>query len=578
MRRFLIGFFAVVGVLSLLMVIGTGGLIYWAATNFRVEPEELPDEMILTLDLRGGVEENGPPDPFDYLGFDRGLSVTQIVRTLDQAREDPRVLGLIAQIDGGRQGFAVTQELRQAVRRFADSGRPTLAFADSFGELSPGNVGYYLATAFDEIHMQPVGLVGLTGLSFEMPFARETLEKIGVRFEVERRAEYKTALEFLTEDAPTPANAEMMRALLDDLQGQMVSDIAERRELTAGGFETILSAGPFSAEEARDRGLIDSLGYRDDARDAISALANGSDDWLTLATYAAESDLGDDDGPVVASITASGPIIRGESEFGREIGADTAARAIREAVDDPEVEAILMRVDSPGGSAVASETIGHEVERAVANGKPVVISMGDAAASGGYWISMKASHIVAEPATLTGSIGVVAGKPILGELWQKLGVNWSTIAQSDHATMWSVNQDYSPSEAARVEALVDVMYDDFKQGVSEGRQLDVEEVDRLARGRVWTGQQALDLGLVDELGGIFEAEAAVRRLAGLSPDEPLQLRSFPEPENPFDRVLAIVQGEFGRLGMHGMIAAFWHTLLSEAGSLPTAWTDLPKVR
>ncbi len=578
MRRFFVGLFAVIGVLSLIVVIAAGGLGYWAFTNFRAEREALPETIILTLDLRGSLDENGSGDPFGFLGFERGLTVQDTVRALDAAREDPGVLGLMALVDGGDQGFAVTQELHQAVRRFAASDKPTLAFADSFGELGPGNVGYYLATAFDQIHLQPVGLVGLTGFAFEMPFVATTLERAGVRFDVERRAEYKTAFEFLTEDAPTEASAEMMQALLDDLQGQLVRDIAARRGLEAGNLSTVISNGPFTAAEAQELRLIDEVGYLDEARDALKQSLGDDSEWFSVENYAADRLEDEPEGTIIASITATGPIVRGESDFGRQIAADTFARALRDATDDPEVEAILMRIDSPGGSAVASETIGREIERAIAEGKPVVVSMGNAAASGGYWLAMKASHIVGEPATLTGSIGVIAGKPVLGELWSKLDVNWASYAKSDNATMWSINQDYTPGQAARVDSLIDATYEAFKEGVAEGRGMAPERVDELARGRVWTGSQAQENGLIDELGGTFEAEAAVRRLAGLEPDAPLTLRPFPAAEDPFDRILALVRGEFGRLGATGFVAALWQAISAELIALPTVWVDLPKVR
>ncbi len=578
MRRFIFGFFAVVGFLSILSMAALGGLAYWGFTKFRAEQPVFDESVILTADLRGAIENSYGADPFAFLDFDGKPTVIEVVEALDAAKDDPRVLGFMAIMDGGQHGPAVTQEIRQAVERFKSSGKPTLAFADSFGELTPGNMGYYLASSFDEIHLQPVGFVGLTGLAFELPFAAEALAKIGVDIDVTKRAEYKSALEFVSEDQPSQANAEMMQALLDDLQDQMVVDIATGRGLDADDLSRLIGDAPFSANEAQNSNLIDAVSYHDQAMDAMEDQAGGHDSWMSIGDYhEARATDEREDGAVIGLVVASGPIVRGESEFGEEIAADTISRAIAEAADDPEVQAIILRIDSPGGSAVASETIAREVSRARESGVPVIISMSNTAASGGYWVSMRSDRIVAEPATLTGSIGVIAAKPVLSELWEKLGVNWAMFAESDHASMWSANSAFTDSEKARVEALVDGMYQEFVAGVAAGRSLSEDDVEEIARGRVWTGKQALDIGLVDELGGLFEAKQAARDLSGLEPNAAIDLKRFPEPLDPFSRALAVLEGEFGRLGFARAIARIWNEL--PVAALPgTVKADVPRVQ
>jgi protease-4 len=543
MRRFLIGLLAGIGLLTLI-VAGTIAVLAW---RFMPGSVDLPQRIVLTTDWQGGLAEAAGAG--DLLSFELRPppAVTDVVLALDQAAADPRVAGLVVRLDDTRHGFAVAQELRDAVRRFRAAGKFAIAHADSFGELSSGNEGYYLATAFDEIHLQPVGLVGLTGLMAEVPLARELLASLGVELEVARRAEYKTALESFTENQLSPPNREALNAVLDVLQGQLVRGIAEGRKLEPAEVRRRIDEGPYTGDEALGFRLIDRIAHVDETLAAARARAGQGAGTVDLADYAEALPDEDEAAPRVAMIRAAGMIRRGEGGIGSEITAEDLAGTLAAAAEDDGIAAVLLRIDSGGGSAVASETIARGVRRVREAGKPVVVSMSNAAASGGYWIAMDATRIVAHPATLTGSIGVVAGKPMLSAAWDKLGVNWAAIARGENAEIWSVNRPYSPEGRARVEAIVDWLYASFTAGVARGRDLPPEKVDAIAKGRVWAGETARELGLVDQLGGLDAALLAVRRELGLPEDAVLSIERLPEPDDPLHALLRWLQPRAGVL-------------------------------
>lgn len=525
MRRFLIGLLATVGVLTLLVGAALAALVW----HFLPGRPSLPDRFVLTADWQGSLgEDAGTPDLLN-LQLVAPPTVSDVVLALDAAAADARVAGLVARVDATANGFAVTQELRDAVGRFRASGKFAVAYADSFGELSSGNEGYYLATAFDEIDLQPVGLVGLTGLVAQVPLARELLASLGIRMEVARREEYKTALDSLTDSELSAPNREMMTSILDVLEGQLVDGIAVGRRLDPALVRQLIDGGPYTGDEAVAAGLVDRLSYRDEV--IARALKRAGGQRVALDAYVPADK--DEAAPRVALVRAAGLIGSGSGDaVGPGIAADDLAAALTEAAEDDSVRAVLLRIDSGGGSAVASETIAHAVRGLRQAGKPVVVSMSNAAASGGYWIAMDANRIVAQPGTLTGSIGVIAGKPALNEAWDRLGVRWAEITRGANASIWSLNQPYSEQERARVEAIVGQLYGDFKAGVARGRQLPADKVDVLAKGRVWAGATALGLGLVDELGGLAEAQAALRRELALPEGAPLALEPWPPATNP----------------------------------------------
>jgi protease IV len=542
LRRVLVGFLAAVGLLSLLLA---GAVAAGAAWLGRAPP--LPDRVLLVADLREDLPEATPTGGLAALRLDRRLTVADAVLALDAAARDPRVAGLLARVDEDVGGLAVAQELRQAVGRLRAAGRFAVAHADTFGELGPGNEGYYLAASFERVELQPAGLVGLTGVAAEVPSLGRFLADLGVGFEVERRERYKTAAEPFTEAEISPANREMLEAVVGRISGQLAEGIAGDRRLEPGAAAALLGGGPYAAGEARAARLVDEVRHYDEARGAALARTGGGAEAVPLEAYwrAVRPDpgeAGEDGATRVALVRGVGTIRRGDGGLGREIAADELAGALADAVEDRGIRAVLLRLDTGGGSAVASETVARQVRRAVAAGKPVVVSMGNAAASGGYWIAAEASRIVAQPATLTGSIGVVAGKPVLAGLWERLGVGWAQVGGEGNAGMWSVNRPFPPEARARVSALVDAVYTDFKDHVARGRKLDRARVDEIAQGRVWTGEEAVALGLADRLGGLHEAQAAVREALGLPADAPLALEPLPAPRSTLSRVADLFDG------------------------------------
>ncbi|MDX6750854.1 signal peptide peptidase SppA [Geminicoccaceae bacterium 1502E] len=570
MRRFIVGLLATIGLLALLAVAGVGFAGWWLWERFT-ESEALPERIVLELDLREALPEVPDGPSLRSFSLDREPTVAETVLALDAATRDPRVTGVVALLDETSHGFAVTQELRDAIGRFRASGRFALAWADSFGELSSGNEGYYLASAFEEIHLQPVGLVGLSGLSMELPYGRELLASLGVELSVGRRAEYKNALESFTHDGPTEASAEMMAALVDGLHAQMLQGLAEGRGMDAAAMGAIVGGGPYAADDAEELGLVDGLAYRDEVIARARRRAGGAA-LLTLAEYGAAT-AGPEQGPAIAVVRAAGPIERGSPGFGTRIGAEDLVRELEGATRDDTVAAIVLRIDSPGGSAVGSETVARAVQRAVQAGKPVVVSMGNAAASGGYWIAMGASRIVAQPATFTGSIGVIAGKPVLAGAWKRLGIEWAAFARGENAGMWSINEAYDAGERERLEHLLDALYGSFKEGVAAGRDMTPERVEELARGRVWLGSKARELGLVDRTGGLLEAIEEARSAAGLPVDAPGAVRLLPAPEWPWQRFLGLLDGDMASLA-RGALGALGVPLASG----PASAVLLPDVR
>ncbi|MCR6629813.1 MAG: signal peptide peptidase SppA [Magnetospirillum sp.] len=534
MRRFGRIIVATLAVIGLLFLVGIGLTVWGAiALHDKVGPS-LPRHMVLTLDLENQFKDAPSRDPFATLTGEDTYVTRQVIEGIDRAARDPRVVGLFATIGQAHLGMARAQEVRDAVARFRASGKPAVLFSETMGEFGNGTVEYYLASAFGQVWLQPSGDVGLTGFLAETPFLRGTLDLLGVEPQFAGRKEYKTAIEVFTEKKYTPANVETLNGLLDAWSSQVVAGVAEGRKLPADKVRALFGKGPFLASEALSAGLVDKLGYRDQALDA--ARGSGEPDEVDVAAYVAHS--AKTKGTRVALITGEGAIQRGESDrpFGGEdgFGSDTVAEALRDAVEDDDIKAILFRVDSPGGSYVASDTVWNEVRRARAAGKPVVVSMGNVAASGGYFVAMGADRIVAQPGTITGSIGVFTGKMVLADFWPKLGVSWDEIHRGDNAPMWSPNRPFSPQAWERVNVMLDRIYTDFTNRAAEGRHMPVDKLEPMARGRVWSGAEAKGLGLVDALGGYDVAETQLRELLKLAADAPLEMVAFPEPESPLE--------------------------------------------
>jgi protease-4 len=522
--------------------------------------------LILELDLTDGVIETRPPDPISAVMTRHQATVADIVAALRTARTDDRVKALVVKLGGKPIGLGIVQELREAVKRLRAARKPTWAWAETFGEFSAGNVPYYLATAFDTIFLQPSGDVGLTGLAVERAFLRGALDKLGIRMEVGARHEYKSAAEQLTEHGFSGPSREATERIAQSVTEHLIAAVAERSSIPPDKARKLVKGGPYLAEQALAAGLVDQLGYRDEVYEAVRKQVGNDPMLLYVGRYHRTKELANRAKQLtsprqdaVAMIHATGAIRRGRSGrgplTGNAMGSDSITAALRAATADPHIKAILLRVDSPGGSYVASDAIWREVVRARKAGKPVVVSMSNVAASGGYFISMAADAIVAQPGTVTGSIGVISGKPVISDMLGKAGVTTDSIVIGDHAAMFSTSKPFTSEDWQIVDAWLDRIYADFTGKVAAGRGLSAERVHELARGRVWTGADAHEHKLVDKLGGLEEAADIARRKAGLPVSAPLvhfpkigPLDRLRPPSNSEDRRAALAMVAAGPLG------------------------------
>jgi protease IV len=506
----------------------------------------IPNGCVLEFDLRSVPPETTGFDPLAIItGGGRAMALRDAVAAIHRAAEDPRVAGLIARVQLAASPPAAVQELREAIAAFS-AVKPSLAWAETY----PGTLSYYLASAFGEVWMQPSGSVGLIGFASNATFLRDALEKVGIEAQIVARGEYKSAANLFTEDGFTDAHREAVTRMLESVQEQVWQAVADSRKIDPRALDALADRGPLLRDDATASGLVDRIGFRDEAYTRIAELVGVEDvseedtpPRLYLARYAGASRArlappmpsvpGRRPKPTFAVVTIHGTIVNGRGgpnflPLGTpSAGGDTIAAALREAAADDSVSAIVLRVDSPGGSVTASETIWREVTRARERGKPVVASMGAVAASGGYYASMGADAIVANPGTITGSIGVISGKLVVRHLKDRLGVGSDTVRTNANADAWSIDAPFTPQQRAHRETEVDLLYTDFVERVAEGRNLSTEAVDVVARGRVWTGADALERGLVDELGGFRTAVRRAKVLAGLDEDAEVRIVGYP---------------------------------------------------
>jgi protease-4 len=549
------------GFIEVTAIVVVGGIVLGVAAG-ALRPG-LPPGTVLELDLAQLPPEATGRNVLAQARGRRQLSMRETVELLERAATDRRVSGLLVYATFDRAGMAQIQELRDAILALRRAGKPAVAFSDTFGEVGGGNGSYYLATACDEIVLQPSGAVGFVGLAREMNFVRRALDRVGVEPLFEGRHEYKSAASQLLHTSLTEPEREQLQRILDSQFGQIVAGVVEARGLAPEAARRLADAGPLAADEARAAGLVDRLGYRDEARSRAKERVGKGASLMFLDRYARRARRRSRGRrPTVAIITATGGIVRRRAAPNPltgvdQIQAERTADAIRQAADDRKVRAIVMRVDSPGGSAVASDAIWRETVLARQAGKPLVVTMANVAGSGGYYISTAADRIIAQPGTVTGSIGVIAGKPVLARAKERIGFDVDEAHTGSNALMWSLNRAFDDSGEERFSKSLDVIYDTFVTRVSEGRSLPKERVHEVARGRVWTGEDARAVGLVDTLGGFPEALAAARELAGLDAGAPLRTKSFPKRVSP----LAALRGGKGdssddlRARLHGVLDA-----------------------
>lgn len=510
----------------------------------------LPGDMVLELDLRTPRLDQPSSSPF---AFAEPLSIVELSQTLERARTDSRVSAIFVRANTMSLPAAQAEEINDLLAALSDAGKPVIAHAQGF---EGGSILPYLAVgAADELWLQDSASFTAVGLSVETLFLGGMFEQFGVQPQMVQLHEYKNAADTLTQRSYTDAHREATLSWLGSIHDSALSVLARRRGTQIDSLRANIEAGPYSAEDALGLGLVDRLGHVAQARESALAHAGTHARLVDIETYARQMAAPPPaQARVIALIEAQGEIVTGASQSGLgavNIGADTVADALDAAAADASVAAVILRIDSPGGSAIASDQIWDAVVRARQQGKPVIASMGATAASGGYYIAAPADRIIANSTTLTGSIGMYGGKLVLGDALGRLGLNLDPLhVGGEYALAQSAAQPWTEAQAAEFRALAEDVYEDFTRKVAQGRDLPLARIQALARGRVWTGQQALELGLVDELGGFEAAIASARDLAGLSQNQPIRLKRFPaRPDG-----LAAFQALFG-VGLEGVESA-----------------------
>jgi protease-4 len=525
-----------------------------------MQGDGLPSNMVLGLDLRSPMQDSASQSPFNI--GSRALTVMDVVLGLDAAGRDSRVKGVYLRVGGGDLSVAQAEEIGAALKRFRATGKFVIAHSSGF--LSAGIGDYLTAANADQIWMQPKSPFSTAGSGAGAIFLRGLFDKIQADPQIVKRADYKSAADMYMEKDYTAPDREQMTALLTSFYNDGAAAVAADRKINQKAIQATFEASPQSAESAMKAGLIDRTGYDDDALSAALARAGEgakAERFSTFASKAEDRDRLDRSGNI-ALIEASGDIVDGTAGGGvfggsSNIAGDDLSRAIRTATKDKTIKAILLRVDSPGGSVTASDQILDAVKKAEAAGKPVVISMGSVAASGGYYISCAAAKIVAEPATITGSIGVLTGKVSFGKSLALIGVGADEIGVGKNALIDSSITPFTPEQLAAINAQADAIYADFTQKVAAGRKLPLAQVQTIAKGRVWSGTDAHARGLVDQLGGFWTAAADASKLAGNPAGARITFRRYPQTKGFFEALGTMFGGSSASMrAVQGMVTLF----------------------
>lgn len=505
-------------------------LVLVAAAVSAARPPPTPASAILELDLRQSLSDQSPRNPLVAFGG-RGASVMSVTAALKAAGDDNRVKALLLRLPEGGMEPAAADELRLAVRRFKAAGKPVIAHSQGFYPSGAVSSTYMLAASADEVWMQSGAQFSVTGLAGEDVFLKRLFDRYGVTPDYQQRYEYKNAVNGYLHDDYTPAHREATLAWMEAVYATGVATAAAERKTPPAALRQALETGPFLSEDALRLRLIDKLGQPEDARRALIARVGGGAQVVDFEDYSPpRGGVGVGAAPVVAVIEAEGAIVTGRNSGagnplagGSAIYSDDLADAFYKAAKADDVKAVVFRLNSPGGSDTASEQILAAVRAVKGAGKPVVVSMGPYAASGGYWVSSQASAIVAQPTTLTGSIGVYGGKFAVGEALARFGIDLRQVGVgAPNAGAYAMSRPFTPAERAAFSAWMDRIYERFVARVAEGRRLSPDRVREIAKGRVWTGAQAKELGLVDELGGFYQAVDRAKALAGVKGDARLR--------------------------------------------------------
>ena len=530
------------GVLAVLVVVAVLGIAILVSAFRKGEPT-IGDNSLLTLRVAGSLPDYSPDDPFKKYFGGPDQSLTGLVMQFKKAKADKRIKAILLDIDVSGVGWGKAEEIRDAIADFRSSGKPVYAYLE-FGI----NKEYYIASACDKIYVPPPGELFINGLAADVMFFRGSLDKLGIYPDIYQIGKYKSAGDMFTQKTMTDAHREYVNSLLDDLYGRYVNAIAQARHKTPDEVRTLIDNAPYNSAKAKEAGLVDESLYRDDVEKQIKASLGYKDTDTFTPVRGADyrevppESLGLNEGERIAVIYATGDIGSGSSANSpsgeQSIGSDTLAKAINDAAADKTIKAIVMRVDSPGSSGLASDIIWHAVEAANQK-KPVVVSMSDVAASGGYYISAAASKIIAQPSTITGSIGVLAGKPVMRGFYDWLGISNEYVLRGKTAGLFRETEKFSDEERAKFEEWIKTTYyQDFVPKVAKGRKKDAQAIDSVGQGRVWTGAQAKDRGLVDDFGGLDKAIEVAKQLANIPADKGVQRVILPYPQTFLQQILS----------------------------------------
>jgi protease-4 len=529
------------GILLLFFVIGIVGII--ALFSVVDNKPSVRANSVLALNVSGELPDYVPDDQFaKALGFRQQQSFTSLLTQLRKAKVDNRISAVLLDIDFPGIGWGKAYELREAIQDFKSSGKPVYAYME-IGM----NKEYYIATAADKIFLAPAGDLYVNGFAAEAMFYKGSLDKLGIEAEViQIGPKYKNAPDQYTKKEMGEGQKEVINAVLDEYWKVYTEAIADSRKKSVEDVAKIIDDAPYHAKQAKELGLIDDALTMDKVQEDLKthlAYAQNNDLNIVHAGQYKEipsDSLGLNNGERVAVIFASGAITLGNSNdgtFGGQMsGSNTIVKAVNDAADDKSIKAIVLRIDSPGGSALASDQMWHAIENAKAKGKPVVVSMADVAASGGYYIATNADKIVAEPSTITGSIGVFMGKPVMKGFYDWLGVTNQYTMRGKNAGIFRETEKWTPEERAKMEDQTNrIYYDDFVPKVAAGRKMTAEQVNSIGQGHVWTGTQGKANGLVDEFGGFEKAIEIAKQLANLPADRDVKRVVFPAPKPFFEQ-------------------------------------------
>lgn len=531
-------------VLVALLLFAVIGLLLVAESFSR---PSVPENSVLILKVSGDLPDYSANDSTaELFGVSQPQSLSNLVTQLRKAKVDKRIGAVLMDVEFTGAGWGKAEEIRAAVKDFRKSGKPIYAFCE-IGT----NKEYYIASSAEKVFMPPTGDIYITGLAAELMFYKGALDKLGVEPDVIQIGKYKNAPDAYTRKDMSEAQEEVMNSLLDQIYGRLVSGIAEDRKLSQEKVKELIDNAPYNAVKATELGLLDGAKYRDEVYDELhKKLGYAKEDKLRVISAGdyrkvPASSLGLNNGERIAVIYASGAITSGRSSNSpfttQMVGSDTMIQALDTAAEDDTIKAIVLRIDSPGGSALASDLMWHAIEKAKEK-KPVVVSMSDVAASGGYYIACNANKIVAEPSTITGSIGVFLGKPVLKGFYDWIGVNTQYVMKGKNAGLFRETEKWTDSEREKFqEQANNIYYDNFVPKVAKGRNMEKEKVDSIGQGRVWTGGQAKENGLVDEFGGLETAIDVAKSLAKLPADKEVTRVVLPKPRSLLDRFLGAAE-------------------------------------